>query len=257
MQLTFSIPHNATFLPKKGDAVKIGDPILQFQSSDFITYDIARVLSIKPDMVFSHLTIVVGQEVSPGTILAERKGFVGKKQAQSDVTGIIDRIQLETGEIVVRHGTQSTDKVQKAWFNGTVHNIAEDGKNFTIAFKDADEVKLSTVNMDGGGELFVMEEKDFFSIGTDEIGHKVILLEQPHVHIISKLDALDAGGCIAPTDIPPSDVPSAKTSTEKVFKELIHTKKVLCFLSARYESSDLLIFHAIILIRYEIEKHDQ
>lgn len=231
MQLTFSLSQDGVLIPEKGASVKIGDPLIKLQSSELKTYDIAQALSINPDNLFSYLTIVVGQQVSPGTILAEKKSFVGKRRAESDIEGVVDRIQLETGEIIVRFGSKATGKEKKSWFTGTIHEIDTDKKTFTVAFKDAHDYSLKTVNMDGGGELYTMEEKDFFTIGSDEIGTRVILLENPQVHIISKLDALDAGGCVSPNDFPSSDVPSATMKSKKDFDELLHTKKKYCALS--------------------------
>lgn len=231
MQLSFSIPQDTVLIAKKGDAIKIGDPLFNLQSTDVISYDIARMLSIKPDAVFSYLSIVVGQEVAPGTILAEKKALIGSKKAQSDVLGVVDRIQVDTGEIIVRHGTKASGATKTAWFTGMLTEIGNDKKSFTVTFKDATQLKLKSVNLDGGGELFTMNDKDFFSIGVDEIGHKVILLEHPQPHILSKLDALDAGGCISAENIPNSDVPSAVTATQKDFVELLHSKKKYCAFS--------------------------
>lgn len=231
MQLTFALPSDGVLIPEKGASVKVGDPLITYHSSELKIFDIADALSIKPDNLFNFLTIVVGQQVSPGTVLAEKKSFIGKKRAESDIEGVVDRIQLDTGEIIVRFGSQATGKEKASWFSGTIHAINPDKNTFTVSFKEGHEYPLTSVNMDGGGELFTMDEKDFFTIGSDEIGTRVILLENPQIHIMSKLDALDAGGCLSPNEFPLSDVPSATLKSKKDFEELLHTKKKHCAFS--------------------------
>jgi hypothetical protein len=232
MQLTFAIPPQGTLIPEKGTSVKLGDPLIQFHSSETKIYDIAMSLSVKPDAVFNSIAVVVGQQVSPGTILAEKKALIGKKQVQSDIEGVVDRIELETGNLIVRFGSKATDQTKKSWFEGTIHAIDTDKKTFDVHFKDGHEYPLSWANMDGGGELAQLDEKNFFTFGSDDVMEKAILLENPQVHIISKLDALDAGGCISTEAFPNSDVPCATLAKKKDFEELLHTKKKYCVFSA-------------------------
>jgi len=232
MQLTFKIPQGATLIPEESTSIKIGDPLITFHSSEQKVFAVASALSVKPESIFNYLSIVVGQEVSPGTLLAEKKALVGKKQLQSDIEGVVDRIVLETGEIVVLFGSKATGQSKEAWFNGTIKEIDKDKNTFKVSFKDGHEFTLKSATMDGGGKLFKMDDKDFFTVGADEVAKKIVILENPQVHIISKLDALDAAGSISAMEFPPSDFPTATISTKKALEELFHLKKDYCAFSA-------------------------
>jgi len=231
MKLSFSIPHNGVLIPKIGDSVAFGDPLFTMHTAEFKIFNIAQTLSIQPENIFSYLSIVVGQQVSPGTLLAEKKSIIGKKRAQSDIEGIVERIQLDTGEIIISIGSVASSQTKNSWFHGTLHEVNEENHTFSVTFKDGHQTPLSSVSMDGGGELMKMDEKDFFTMGSDDIAHKIMLLENPQVHIVAKLDALDAAGAISTEPFPSADFPTATVSAKKDFDELLHSKKKHCAFS--------------------------
>lgn len=225
MIISFRMPQGGSIIPKKGDTIAIGDELISIQSTEYNTYPVAKILSIKPEVIFTYLTIVVGQEIEAGTILAEKKSLVGKKSIVSDVAGVIDHIQYETGDIVVRFGSSGKDTVTRAYFKGVLEDI--DGKKgtYSVSFKGGREFKLKNVAGDAGGELLFMNEKDFFTITAENIDGKLIFLDNPQIHILSKLEALGAVGCISSLEFPSTNVPHATFENKRDTEELMRLKK--------------------------------
>ena len=221
-------------MPKKGTHISFGDELIHLKSSELKTYPVAAALSIKPDAIFNYLSVVVGQTVEPGTVLAEKKSFVGKKTAQSDVTGVVDRIEYELGNITVRFGSSSPVGVISAFFEGILENVDGEKSLYTVSFAQGHQFEFKKVSQNAGGELCTFDEKNFFTITADEVAGRIALLENPQVHLLSKLEALDAAGCISGDNVPPTALPVAVFLHKKDAAELTSLKKHL-FVFSEYE----------------------
>ncbi len=239
MNLTFKIPEGGTLIPKKGATICIGDNFIKVGQADFRIYPVATQLSIRPEAIFTHLTVVVGQAIEPQTILAEKKSMVGTKKIVSDISGIIDKINYETGDVIVRFGSSEKSNTTPAFFNGTLEEIDIKKGVFTVSIPSKHEIKLKNVSGNGGGEIVFLSEKDFFTITSDEVSGKVVFLDNPQAHVVSKLEALDTAAILSDDPIPSTILPHA-TLQNKSDMELFSKSKPMHIVISELESKAIL-----------------
>lgn len=232
MSVTINIPDNARTTKKKGDKISLGDTLFEIQSIDAVVVNIAEKLHIKPDQVFQHLQKVIGEAVQKGELLAKKKGVLTTKKVTSPDSGIIRQVSHETGELIIEKATNKKSTLHKNTFQvvGVISDV--NTKSVEIDVAGGQTIQAAIVTQDGAGALFYFSDEGlYFTIDSDSIQGKIVLIETLKPHIAAKCEALGCIGFICHTDADESiDLPTATISQDD-YKKIVSAKKTHCIFS--------------------------
>jgi hypothetical protein len=62
---------------------------------------LAKLLKVKPEKVIHFLKVPLGKKVNQGDVLAEKKKFLFKKRITSPIAGYLQKLDLDTGELII------------------------------------------------------------------------------------------------------------------------------------------------------------
>ncbi|OGK23832.1 hypothetical protein A3H80_04285 [Candidatus Roizmanbacteria bacterium RIFCSPLOWO2_02_FULL_37_19] len=220
MEFKIQLPENSKLLVKKGAHISIGDKLYTVENKIDSSVGISTLLGIDPSHIFQHIEVVIGQNVTVGTILATKKKILGKKLVKSELEGTLKSVNSETGELII--STQKhEDQTTKSFFNGNIFDFDASNRLLTISINKGFEFALKEATDNGGGELsYVDESKDVFTLSEDIIKGKILLIGELQSHLVSKLEALDAQGILTIKGTVQTDLPVAKIKMIDDFKKL-------------------------------------
>lgn len=215
MLVTLQLPKKAQAKVKPGQKVKVGDPFYSSLDEEEASISVVTTLGIKPADIFQYVTVVVGDTIKQGDVVAERKKFVGKKTTTSEVEGTVKHIDHAAGSIVVATYSSRGGTVQ-TFFTGEIKDV--DTKALTVSVNVGKGVEIPAKgDVDCGGELAVFDEKEYFSITMEDVRDRIILTHTLQSHIETKLEALDAAGVIYVKGTPEGEIPCIKLSKKEDF----------------------------------------
>ncbi len=173
---------------KTGMAVDFNTPLYKGSTKREERIEVASLLAIHPQTIFTHLKKNVGDTVKKGELLAEKKSFFGQKHIVSDLDGVITEVDHIEGIVLLE--TQSDEFVETCWFTGTIQAITKTHISLKVGSHQTVEVKH--IERDFGGSVWLMHSH------TDNApASPVALAEKFTTYDIAKLEALGGTGFIA------------------------------------------------------------
>ena len=139
MPITFSIPVKERLLIKQGQDVDFTTPLLKKGEQEQKTIPLSELLKISPQKIFLYLKKFVGEEVSRGDLIAEKKGLLDKKQYFSEYDGVLKEIDHEHGNLLITTHVE-TKRVKNAYFKGRIDEIKKN--DVTLAVKEVKKFSL-------------------------------------------------------------------------------------------------------------------
>ncbi len=98
-----TIPTNGQILVHQNEELKPRDVVGKYpQSGGFRSINVSQELHVSPQEAEKYLTRTAGKSIYKGELLAEKKGFFGKKEIKSPTDAIIESFNKETGMVMLR-----------------------------------------------------------------------------------------------------------------------------------------------------------
>jgi hypothetical protein len=188
---------NLKLLVNASDFVKAGDLIAEYtDDSDIKSIHLAKLLSVAPEKVLSYMKKNVGDAVSAGDIIAQKKSVFSSLTVKSPLQGVIKSVDLKKGSIDLSGGGQTVKKNIVAPVSGKIAAI-ENGK-IDIEMKG----HVYKAQQAGGDETvatmihYTHELVDMFDIRTG-VEQCAILCKGVTEDAVYKLDAMGAAASIS------------------------------------------------------------
>jgi len=207
MVIKLSIPANTHLLVETGQKITLGDPLVEETTTEDFTLSISSQLKIKPQDIFQFCTVLVGNTVAPGDILAQKKHFLGNKKITCETVGTVKHIDHTSGVMTLSKPSDNTAQIRSC-VTGEIRDVNLDEGTLSVEIGPADSYSAKG-NQDCGGKWVYLTDKDVFSCDEDDIKNGCIGMHTSHKHITSKMEALGAL-CIVSVDGPESDIPCVR-----------------------------------------------
>jgi hypothetical protein len=178
-----------------GDKVAAGQVIAEGQTSvQEETLHLAHDLKLVPQKALKTLKKNLGDSVSVGEVLATKKTLLSSKQIVSKFSGIIARIDAESGDVVIRvtGGTQNLKTIVSP-VDGVV-DLVDNGK---VILKTDKETLMAVdgIGLEAEGEIEYLPDSDETKLGV-EVKGKILLTKSIDKVYVFKTIGLEAAGII-------------------------------------------------------------
>lgn len=194
MTITFSVSVKDKLLIKQGQDVDFATLLSKKGSEEQKIIPLSVLLKIPPEKIFLYLKKFVGEEVTRGELLAEKKSVLGKKQYLSEYEGLIKEIDHEKGNLVLTIQAE-TKQVLNAYFKGKIEDTKKN--EITLIVKDMKRFELKEATTDFGGEVFFIDESSLGTVMPELVKNKVILVESIKPYNQSKLEVMGVIGFVS------------------------------------------------------------
>jgi hypothetical protein len=221
-----------------GDNVAAGQVIAEGQTSiQEETLHLAHDLKLVPQKALKTLKKNLGDSVAEGEVLAAKKSLLSTKQIISKFSGIIVRIDAESGDVIIRlnSGAQNVKTILSP-----VAGVVESVDKEKIVLKTDKEalVALDGIGGEAEGEIEYLPDSDETKLGV-EVKGKILLTKSIDKVYVFKTIGLEAAGIVTENleDIDFVDLEEKKVRmpilevSEEDFKKLVkdNTKKLFLF----------------------------
>ncbi len=179
--------------PEKKVSVKVGDkvdfttPFYQSKEKSQERIAVAELLSIHPTKIFKHLKKNIGDSVTLGDVLAEKKSFFSDKRVTASIEGVITEIDHIEGVVLIETETES--QIEYCWFAGYVEEVTKKYVHIKIGKHHSFEAKY--VEKDFGGTIWLMSNQS-----GESLENPIGIAEKATEYEVSKLEALGGRGLI-------------------------------------------------------------
>jgi hypothetical protein len=216
--------------PEKKLAIKIGDkvdfdtPLYANKEKSEERIEVAELLAIHPKKIFHHLKKNVGDSVSTGDVLAEKKSFFSDKKVTSHIGGVITEVDHIEGIILIE--TQKETNSEYCWFAGHVVDVSKKLVQVKIGKHTTLEAKY--VEKDFGGMVWLLSEQ----LQTSP-QYPIGITERATEYEVAKLDALGGRGLITVYKYEgATSLPKAEFKLKDSYKEATLKQYSYCFAQA-------------------------
>ena len=224
--------------PERKLAIKIGDkvdfdtPIYTNKEKSEERIEVAELLAIHPKKIFHHLRKNVGDTVSTGDLLAEKKSFFSDKKITSHIEGIITEIDHVEGIVLIE--TQKETTIEYCWFAGHVVEVAKKQIHIKIGKHETFEAKY--VEKDFGGMLWLLTNP-----AQTSPQYPVGITEHATEYEVAKLEALGGRGLITSYKYEGGiSIPKAELKLKDSYKEIASKDFSYCF--AQVHHSTIILY---------------
>lgn len=231
MTITFSVSSMGLLRIHPDQIVDFKTPLSHQIKSEGRKIYLSRELGIAPDKIFMHLSKVVGDQITIGDIIAEKKSVLGTKRVTSGHEGILKEIDHQEGFVLIESQIETTDQ-KNAYFVGQVQDIK--GNLVTLKVKTSKSFDLKDVTQDFGGEVMFCSEQTLSSLKENDVQHKVIFTEYIKASEAIRLDVLGVYGIITKNNIIEKEgVNSAQIKNVSDWEEIKNLKYSHCLIDKK------------------------
>lgn len=231
MILSLSIPDGAKCLLKQGQTVDFNSPFLENKMTSEQTIAISKKLHIPSDKIFKYLKKFVGDTISQGEVIAEKKGLINNHIIVSQSAGVIKEINHYEGNVVIASSNSQSDQT-KAYFKGEVVEIEK--YQVKILVEEVQEYNLKLASDNFGGQIFYMKDSSK-SISAMQTSKKIMVSESITSYLKAKAEALGMSGFVTLKNPPQdSDLPKAQIKNIDDFKKALHLNSPYCLIDKQY-----------------------
>lgn len=136
---------------EEGQKIAPGDVLAESQVRSQKTVNLAKILKVKPPKVKGLLLKKLGQEVTSGEIIAQKKSLLGKRKFIAPLVGRLESLENDTGILTLSCPDETISLVSPV--EGTVKEIRE-GKEIVIEFSGWEIEVQKGVGPKRQGEIF-------------------------------------------------------------------------------------------------------
>jgi len=211
-----------------GEKVDFNTPLYKNKEKSEERIEVAALLSIHPKKIFHHLKKNVGDSITMGDLLAEKKSFFSDKKVASHIEGIITEIDHIEGVVLIE--TQKETRPEYCWFAGHVVDVSKKQVQIKIGKHSAIEAKY--VEKDFGGMIWLLAEQ-----AHDSPSYPVGIAERTTEYEVAKLEALGGRGLITTYKYEgETSLPKAEFKLKDSYKEVISKQFSYCFAQAHHST---------------------
>jgi len=215
-----------------GDTVNFSTPLYKVHKKAEQRIEIAEVLSINPQQIFSHIKKAVGDSVALGELIAEKKSLFNSKQIFAEMEGVIKEIDHIEGIILIE--TKLTEKPEYCWFAGEVVSVTKRHVELKIGKHHSFPVKNLQNNF--GGETYFFKSDE--TIPKRPVG----IAREMNTYDVAKLEALNGAGFITISEYKEqTDLPYAQFKTTTDFDEVTDNHFSYCLTQSEHST---IIFYS-------------
>lgn len=159
------------------------------------TVSLSDILRVPPAKISRYLKKGIGEEVTCGQILAEKKSLFSTSQIKSPVSGIIKEVNLTSGDVVITVGEGSIKENLLLPFSGKITSVREDRLDIEINGVVYDGIS-GYGNMFGGELIYYPKDRLEVMDLISDCNGKVVLCNSVDADTAIKLDVVGASGLI-------------------------------------------------------------
>ncbi len=215
MVIKLSIPSDTQLLVETGQKISLGEPLIEESTTEELSVTISSNLGIKPQDIFQYCSVLVGDSVAPGDILAQKKHLLSHKKVTCETIGVVKHIDHTTGTMTLTQASANKQHITSP-VAGEIRDINPDEGTISIEIGPADQFPAHS-SQDCGGKWVYLTQKDIFSCDEDDIRDGCIFIHTSQTHVTSKMEALGAR-CIMAVDGPDPEIPCIRISEEDAEK---------------------------------------
>lgn len=218
MKVLVPVPPDVELLVTTGAKVDFSTPFVRKTSVEDVKLPIAASLGFPPDKIFIYLHKFVGDTVSRGEVIAERKSVMSSKQYVSEHNGTIKEVNHYDGSVTVTvHKGESYEEA--CYFKGVVEECQ--GSAIVLKVSRGKLCRLRDSAPYFGGRVLFLENIHPQHITEEVVSDAVIVAPKLLSYDQSKLEALGARGFVLlqePDDS--SETPIAILNSQADYEEL-------------------------------------
>ncbi len=231
MPIIFSVPVKDKLLIKSGQEIDFTTPLFKKGEQEEKVVPLSELLKIAPQKIFLHLKKFVGEDLSRGDLVAEKKGFLDKKQYLSEYDGVLKEVDHEKGNLIVTTHT-TTKQVKHAYFKGKVEDVKKN--EITLSTKEVKKFSAKEVSTDFGGEVLFTDEESLANLSPEAVKNKVIVIESIKPYNQSKLEVMGAVGFVSAQNLQDSTPPPfARVKDEDDWNDIKKVKLPYCLVDKK------------------------
>lgn len=216
-----------------GDAVDFSTPLYKTAKKKDQRIELAKQLEINPKHIFSFIKKSVGDGVSVGEMIAEKKSLFKTKRIFAEIEGIVKEIDHIEGIFLIE--TQVKDNIQACWFAGEIVSITKRLIEVKIGKHHACATK--SITKDFGGEVY------FFLPEETIPGSPVGLQMELKPYDCAKLSALNGKGIVTLHEYKEhTDMPKAILKLKSDYDEIVKQKYSYCLAQSEHST---IIFYSL------------
>lgn len=219
--------------PEKKLAIKVGDkvdfdtPLYGNKEKSEERIEVAELLAIHPKKIFHHLKKNVGDTVTTGDLLAEKKSFFSDKKITSHIEGVITEVDHIEGVVLIE--TQKETNSEYCWFAG--HVVATSKKLIQVKIGKHMTLDAKYVEKDFGGGIWLLSDQTQTSL------YPIGIAERASEYEVAKLEALGGRGLITLYKYEgATSLPKAEFKLKDSFKEVQSKQFSYCFAQAHHST---------------------
>jgi len=218
----FPIPHGAKVLVDAGATVGAKTVLVmpgKFETSEIIP--LAKILGIGKTKVARYLKKRIGEEVTSGDIIAEKRSFFSSSIIKSPTSGKLAQIDLSSGTLTLLVKKKETfDKIITP-IAGRITNISKSYIELEVEAEDFNIIKGQ-----GKDVLGKLKFVDFEILGVldvpEDVEGNIIVCNTVAQESITKLEVLGVFGLVLLHSLPTNSDLSWVQVNEDVFRKLAH-----------------------------------
>jgi hypothetical protein len=161
---------------------------------------VASMIGIKPEKIFKHLKVSIGQSIKKGDLIAEKSGLFSSRRCESQIDGVVTSIDHLSGQITIDADTSDEAvKSISAFINGKVKEISTD----SISIAVSKMLRLQTsepIIKRLGAPVVISDNTGVTGLEAPKIKGAAIVIPECSDYILAKLTALEASCVISNTN---------------------------------------------------------
>ena len=232
MILEIAIDPEKKLVIKIGDKVGFDTPLYKNKEKAEERIEVATLLSIHPKKIFHHLKKNVGDIVTVGDLLAEKKSFFSDKKITSHIEGIITEVDHIEGVVLIE--TQKDTSFEYCYFAGHVVEITK--KHIQVKIGKHVQLPAKYVEKEFGGMIWLLSDQTTISFESP-----VGIAERATEYEVAKLEALGGSGLITSYKYEGNtSLPKAEFKLKDSYKEVVSSKEFSCCFAQVLNSTIIL-----------------
>lgn len=189
-------PPAATIMVAVGDLITPKTVLLKFtQNQDSETIHIAKLLGVSNHKIVKYLRKKIGEKVSSGEILAEKRGIFSTTLVRSPISGKVGKLDLSRGEIGLIKSINNLETDFSSLVHGKVKSIGNSAIEIEVENTIFQAVKGEGKNIKGKLKYIVKAEVGVQD-NLEDIDNSIILCQSASDAALVKFSVLGVKGII-------------------------------------------------------------
>ena len=226
MILTVTLPDKGKPLVKVGQRVNFDTSLYEGVVKKEIRIIISEKLKVPSSKIFRYIKKVVGDMVTEGEVLAEKKSLFNITKYKSEWDGILKEINHTDGSVIVE--VSGSDRLtEKAFFCGEVAKIEKNELSIKVEKVKEYDMKEAAASSFGGKVFFYKHESN---IDEEMVRGCVVVVDRLTSYAQMKLEALGVVGYISLHSLPEkTTVPHCLFKVIKDYDDSLKQSLPYCF----------------------------